>query len=211
MVKGILGLALLVLVTIPSIRCTTPRHKGQLGPEKTWTTVGVIKGFTANAHLDINAVELRVPGGAVSELDFYPHNASAVIAGAGPGDSVRVTFAEHRLHSLRNLQSGREIAVDQWATPMDIPPNRRAEYFTIQHPDIVLNPKGNIVALRSGRRLFHFKAGSVDDLRPFFKNSPQLGLSAVWRDDQFGFVNINHDTVYVVLSVTADSKTFLVR
>lgn len=173
--------------------------------------MGVIQGFTANAHLDINAVELRVPGGGVSELDFYPHNASAVIAEAGPGDSVRVTFTEHRLHSIRNLQSGREIAVEQWAIPMDIPPNRRAEYFTIQHPDLVINPEGNIVALRSGRRLFHFKAGSVDDLLPFFKNSSPLGLSAVWRDDHFGFVNIDHDTVYVALSVTADNKTFLVR
>ena len=210
MVKGILGWPA-ALLAFATIQCTAPRPKKQSSEEKIGSTVGVIHGFTANAHEDINALQLRAPGDSLLHLEFYPHDASRVIAEAAPGDSVLVTYAGKRLRRLRNLQSGREIAVDQWASPMDIPSNRRAEYFNVQQPDLVFNPEGNVVALRSGGRLFHFKAGSADDLLPFLKASPQLGLSAVWRDDHFGFVNIHHDTVYVVLSVTADNKTFLVR
>ena len=149
MVKGIQGwpVALLAFATMQSPQCKVPRAKGQPGPEKLRTTVGIVQGFSANAHLDINALQLQVPGDSISNLDFYPHNAAAVIAGASPGDSVQVTYTGSRLQSLRNLQSGREIAVDQWATPMDIPPNRRAEYFNIQHPDLVFNPQGNVVGL----------------------------------------------------------------
>lgn len=77
-----------------------------------------------------------------------------------------------------------------------------ARYFTIQHPSLVTDGKGALLAVRNGRRLFEFKAGLADELLPLMKASNEIGVSAVER---------GHDTVYVVLSVTIDHKTYLVR
>ncbi len=188
-------------------------------PEKEKTAFGIVKGFKSNPHLDVNAIQLQTGPSGMLTIDFLPHTAQAVMGITAPGDSVKVNYDAHandevvgyRLRRIRNQGSGKEVALDELPPPPDIPPNHAAEYFSIHNPNLILDEYGGIVAIRSGRLLFHFKPGLVDDLLPLIKTASQLGLSAVWRDDHFGFVNVNHDKVYIVLSVTIDNKTFLVR
>lgn len=188
-------------------------------PDKVKTAAGSVQGFGSNPHQDVNAIVIQIARSGVLTIDFRPHTAQAVIAVAAPGDSVVVEYSTnpndevvgYRLRRIKNIRNGKEAVLDALPPPPDIPPNHSAEYFTIHQPNLVLDHYGGIVAIKSGQLLFHFKPGLVDDILPIIKTSEALGLTAVWRDDHFGFVNVNRDKVYIVLSVTIGNKTFLVR
>ena len=188
-------------------------------PGKGKTIVGVVRGFKCNPHFDINSIQVKTDRAGTLTIDFRPHTARTVMDLAALNDSVEVTYASHpndevvgyELAHIKNERTGKEVMLDELPPPPDVPPNHSAEYFTIRNPDLITDQYGGIVAIRSGHLLFHFKPGLVDDILPMIKTAREIGLSAVWRDDHFGFVNVNGDKVYVVLSVTIDNKTFLVR
>jgi hypothetical protein len=81
----------------------------------------------------------------------------------------------------------------------------------VDNPQLLTDPYGGIDGIRKGNELFHFKPGLVDDIAGLMKSAKTITLSAVRRSEDFGFVNIDHDKVYIVLSLTIDHKTFLVR
>jgi hypothetical protein len=186
---------------------------------KTKTLSGVVVGFKYNPHFDYNAIQIRTGEAGILTIDFRPHTARQVIDLATVNDSVDIAYMTqpndevvgYVLVSIKNERTGKEVVLDELHPPPDIPPNHSAEYFSIRHPDLIIDQYGGIVAIRDGHLLFHFKPGLVDDILPLIKTAREVGLSAVWRDDHFGFVNVNGDKVYVVLSVTIDNKTFLVR
>ena len=183
------------------------------------TKRGLVMGYRHNAHLDINAIELRTKGDGDITVDFRPHTAKTVMQYAPVGDSVELTIDTHpndefivyQLHRIKNLRTGQSADLTALPPPPDIPPGYTAENFTLQHPELLTDPYGGIDALRSGRLLFHFKPGLVEDISSLIKTAQTITLTAVRRSDQFGFVNTNQDKVYIVLSVTIDQKTFLVR
>ncbi|PLW89926.1 MAG: hypothetical protein C0154_09085 [Mucilaginibacter sp.] len=59
--------------------------------------------------------------------------------------------------------------------------------------------------------MFHFKPEQVEDIQGLIKNGHNFKLLAVKREDEQGFVNIHHDMVYIVISITIDNKTFMIR
>jgi hypothetical protein len=200
-----------------------PGAQGPPGPAglqgKTKTVQGLVLGFNYNPHLDYNAIRIKVDQAGTLTIDFRPHTARPVMDLATVSDSVEVTYIPHPndevvgyvLVSIKNDRTGKVLVLDDLPPPPDVPPNHTAEYFTIRNPALITDQYGGIVAIRNDHLLFHFKPGLVDDILPLIKSARSVGLSAVWRDDHFGFVNVNDDKVYVVLSVTIDNKTFLVR
>jgi hypothetical protein len=183
------------------------------------TAAGVVLGFKYNPHLDVNAIQVMVAQAGLLTIDFRPHTAQTVMGLAAVNDSVEVAYMSHPndevvgyvLVRIKNARTGKESELNELPPPPDVPQNHSAEHFTIHDPSLILDQYGGIVAIRSQHLLFHFKPGLVDDILALIKNAHEIGLSAVWRDDQAGFVNVDHDKVYVVLSVTIDNKTFLVR
>ena len=180
---------------------------------------GLVLGYKYNAHLDVNSVQLKTTNEGVITVEFRPHTAKIVMNNAAIGDSVEVfigtrpndEYIVYQLHRIRNLRSRQEADLDALPPPPDVPPNYTAENFSIDHPHLLTDPYGGIDAILDGNNLFHFKPGLVDDISGVIKSASSITLSAVRRSEDFGFVNINKDKVYIVLSVSIDHKTYLVR
>jgi hypothetical protein len=183
------------------------------------TRVGRVLGYTHNAHLDVNAIQLKTAGEGVITVDFRPHTAKTVMEHARVGDSVEIfsgarpndEYIVYELHRIKNLRTGQEADLDTLPPPPDVPPDYTVENFTVDHPRLLTDPYGGIDAIKDGNRLFHFKPGLVDDIAGLIKSAPSITLSAVRRSEDFGFVNIDQDEVYIVLSLSIDHKTYLVR
>jgi len=188
-------------------------------PDKIKTRRGLVQEYHYNAHLDINAIQLKTASEGVITVDFRPHTAQTVLEYAPVGDSVEITttsrpndeYIDYQLHHILNLRTHRQVDLDSLPPPPDIPPGYAAENFTIPHPRLFTDPYGGIDAIQDGNLLFHFKPGLVDNISGLIKSADTITLSAVRRSDDFGFVNIHHDKVYIVLTLTIDNKTFLVR
>ncbi len=188
-------------------------------PENLKTRSGLVLGYRYNAHLDANAIQLKTAREGVITVDFRPHTARTVMDIAPVGDSVEVAtgsrpndeYIVYQLHRIKSLRTNQQSDLDALPPPPDVPPDYTAEDFTIDAPQLLTDPYGGIDAIRNGNQLFHFKPGLVDDITGLIKSAKIITLSAVRRSDDFGFVNINHDKVYIVLSLTIDHKTFLVR
>ena len=229
MVKNILLIAIILLLAVVGYlllrRSGGPAPLSVGGPpgsplpENLKPRIGLVLGYKYNAHLDINSIQLKTIDEGVITIDFRPHTAKTVMDHAAPGDSVEVFTGTrpndedivYQLHRIRNLRTGQEADLDALPPPPDVPPNYTAENFIIDHPTILTDPYGGIDAIRDGNRLFHFRPGLVDDISGLIKSAPSITLSAVRRSEDFGFVNINKDKVYIVLSVSIDHKTYLVR
>ena len=188
-------------------------------PEDLKTREGLILGYQYNAHLDVNAIRLKTVKEGIITIDFPPHTARTVMDYAPVGDSIGIITSSHpndesivyQLHRIKNLRTRQEANLDALPPPPVIPPNYTAEDFTLNNPLMLTDPYGGLDGIRNGNLLFHFKPGLVDDIAGLIKSAKTITLSAVRRSEDFGFVNINHDQVYIVLSVTIDHKTFLVR
>jgi hypothetical protein len=230
MVKNILLIAIILLLAVVGFLLlrhpTTPPPPPDAGirpppgaPENLKTRQGLVLGYQYNAHLDINAIQLKTLKEGVITIDFRPHTAKTVMDHAAIGDSIEVVTGSHpndeyivyQLHRLKNLRTRQEVDLDALPPPPDVPPNYTAEDFTLNNPQLLTDPYGGLDGIRNGNELFHFKPGLVDDIAGLIKSAKTITLSAVRRSEDFGFVNKNHDKVYIVLSVTADHKTFLVR
>lgn len=228
----LLGLALILLVFLSYSMLYRPARgastsKGVSGTataalepgEKLKMEHGVVLGFKPNSQLDIDALLLKTADAGELTIGFKPHTAAALMRVTAPGDSVEVGYSlqleevgnSYRLRLVRNQRTGKEVAPDKLPAPSAVPPDRSAEYFLVRQPSFVLDEFGGVAGLWSGSKMFQLKPGLVYGILPLLKNAQQLGLSAVWRDDRFGFVNAVHDSVYIVLSITMDNKTFLVR
>lgn len=189
------------------------------GLETLKTRRGLVIDYRYNAHLDVNAIRLETPDEGILTIDFRPHTARTVMDHASIGDTVEVATGSrpndenivYQLHRIVNLRTHQQADLDALPPPPDIPPNYSAENFTLDKPELLTDPYGGIDALRNGAQLFHFKPGMVDDIAGLIKSAKTITVSAVRRSEDFGFVNINHDKVYIVLSLTIDHKTFLVR
>jgi hypothetical protein len=230
MVKNILLIAIILLLAVAGFlllrRPPTPPPPPDAGirpppggPENLKTRRGIVMGYQYNAHLDINAIQLKTVKEGVITIDFPPHTAKTVMDHAAIGDSIEVVtgsqpndeYIVYQLHRLKNLRTHQEADLDALPPPPDVPPNYTAEDFTLDNPQLLTDPYGGLDGIRNGNELFHFKPGLVDDIAGLIKSAKTITLSAVRRSEDFGFVNIHHDKVYIVLSVTIDHKTFLVR
>jgi hypothetical protein len=230
MVKNILLLAIILLLAVvgflllrhPPAPPPPPEagfHPPPGAPENLKSRRGLVVGYRYNAHLDVNAIQLKSATEGLITVDFQPHTARTVMDYAPVGDSVEVVtgsrpnneYIVYQLHRITNLHTNRETDLDALPPPPDVPPNYTAQDFTVDTPQLLTDPYGGIDAIRNGNMLFHFRPGLVDDIAGLIKSASTITLSAVRRSEDFGFVNINHDKVYIVLSVTIDHKTFLVR
>ncbi len=230
MVKNILLIAIILLLAVVGFLllrrppAPSPPPDAGIHPlpgnfENDKTRRGLVVGYRYNSHLDVNAIQLNTVTEGLITIDFRPHTARAVMDHAPAGDSVEVVTGSqpndenvvYQLHRIKNLRTGQEADLDALPPPPDVPPNYTAEDFTLNNPQLLTDPYGGIDGIRSGNLLFHFKPGLVDDISGLIKSAKTITLSAVRRSEDFGFVNINHDKVYIVLSVTIDHKTFLVR
>lgn len=216
---AILGFILLRRPAAPPVPPDTAVHPPPIPPESIKTRSGIVLGYKNNAHLDVDAIQLKTTQDGIITVDFRPHTAKAVMDHAPVGDSVRIftsskpndEYIVYELHRIENLRTRQTADLDALPPPPDVPPNYTAENFTVDHPQLLTDPYGGIDAIREGNLLFHFKPGLVDDISGLIKSAQTITLSCVRRSEDFGFVNINHDKVYIVLSVTVDNKTFLVR
>ncbi|EHQ27684.1 hypothetical protein [Mucilaginibacter paludis] len=195
-----------------------PQGPGMDGPQKQRTDSGVITAYRYNPHLDINAIQLKTKHAGTISIDFRPHTAKAVMSIGGLGQDVTVDYILHpndevvgyQLISIKNNRTGDSKVMEDLPPPPDVP-SHITRNFRIDNPLLITDEYGGIVALRKDSLLFHFKPGLVDNIAPLIKDSHTFGLMAVRRDDDLGFVNVRHDKVYIVVSVTIDNKTFLVR
>jgi len=174
--------------------------------------------YKYNPHLDVNALQVNTINAGTIIIDFRPHTAKAVMGIGGLGQSVTVDYSMHpddeavgyQLKRIENNATGKSLVLENLPPPPDVP-DHAAQNFKVKNPQLITDQYGGIVALRKESLLFHFKPGLVDDIAPLIKESHSFGLMAVRRDDNLGFVNIHHDRVYIVISITLDNKTFLVR
>lgn len=188
------------------------------GPQKERVIEGVVIAYKNNPHLDMNALELKTKTSGIMAIEFRPHTAEAVKRIGAPGQSVTVTYGLHpndevvgyQLMAIENEKSGLKQVLKDLPPPPDVP-NHQTENFKLDKPILITDQYGGVVALRKNNLLFHFKPGLVDDIAPLIKESTQFSLVAVRRPDDQGFINVYHDKVYIVLSITIDNKTFLVR
>lgn len=180
---------------------------------------GKIEGYTNNVHLDINGVKLQKDGDGILTFEFRPHTASAVLSAAKPGDEVEISYNTqpndeaivYQLHRIKNTRTGKNIDIDQLSPPPRIPEGQQSSLFQLQNPTIITDGYGGVAALQSPGKLFHFKPEQVEDIQSLIKTGHNFKLLAVKRGDDQGFVNIHHDQVYIVISITIDNKTFMIR
>ena len=199
----------------PPLREDLPKHEKV---QKLRTVTGIVTAYKNNPHLDINALELKTKTAGMMTIDFRPHTAEAVKKIGITGQLVTITYSLHpndeivgyQLMAIKNNKTGLSQVLENLPPPPDIP-DHETESFKLNKPLIITDQYGGIVALKQQQLLFHFKPGLVDNIAPLIKLSQQLNLVAVRRPDNLGFVNVNHDKVYIVLSITMDNKTFLVR
>lgn len=179
---------------------------------------GIVTGYKNNPHLDINALQLKTKMAGLITIDFRPHTAALVTRIGAIGELVTVTYGlnpsdelvGYQLIAIKNNKTGMSQILDDVPPPPDVP-NHQTEKFELVQPILITDQYGGIVAMKKNNILFHFKPGLVDDIAPLIKKSSTFHLIAVRRQDDQGFININHDKVYIVLSITIDNKTFLVR
>ncbi len=216
---AVVGYLLLRRPPMPPTPPGTGIHQPPGAPENVKTRQGIVLGYRNNAHLDVNALQVKTAQEGDITVDFRPHTARTVMNNAPVGDSVEIVtsskpddeYIVYQLHRIKNLRTRQEANLDALPPPPDVPPNYTAENFTIDSPKVLTDPYGGIDGIREGNLLFHFKPGLVDDIAGLIKSATTITLSAVRRSEDFGFVNINRDMVYIVLSVTINHKTFLVR
>lgn len=188
-------------------------------PAELKTVRGIVKGYQHNVHLDINGIQLQKEGDGVLTFEFRPHTANAILSVAKTGDWVEIAYNTqpndeeivYRLHEIKQLHSGNRVNVDQLPPPPRIPPGQQAQLFQTQNPTVITDGYGGIAALQTTGKLFHFKPEQVEDIQSIIKNGHNFSLLAVKRSDDQGFINIHHDQVYIVISVTIDNKTFMIR
>lgn len=187
-------------------------------PHKQRVITGTVISYKNNPHLDINALELKTEKSGLITIDFRPHTAAWVTKIGAIGKPVTVTYGlnpsdevvGYQLIAIKNNKTGISQTLDNLPPPPDVP-NHQTEKFNLAKPVLITDQYGGIVALRKNNLLFHFKPGLVDDIAHLIKESNTFHLEAVRRQDDQGFININHDKVYIVLRITIDNKTFLVR
>jgi hypothetical protein len=183
------------------------------------SVTGVVKGYVHNIHLDVNGVEIQKRGEGLLTFEFRPHTASAILAVAKAGSNVEIDYNTlpndeaivYQLHRIKNSDDGDMIDVDQLPPPPRIPPGVQAQTFIITNPQIITDNYGGVAALQAPGRLFHFKPEMVQDIQAMIKKGHNFGLLAVKRGDDQGFINIHHDQVFIVISITIDNKTFMIR
>ncbi|RZM27569.1 MAG: hypothetical protein EOO88_12455 [Pedobacter sp.] len=193
-----------------------PPKRGYVRKQRVIT--GVVTGYKSNPHLDINALELETKTAGKVTIDFRPHTAAAVTRLGAPGQLVTVTYSlnpndevvGYQLMAIKNDNTGVSQVLEDLPPPPDVP-NHQTVNFKLEKPTLITDQYGGIVALRQNKLLFHFKPGLVDDISMLIKESSRFDLVAVRRPDDQGFINADHDQVYIVLSITIDNKTFLVR
>jgi hypothetical protein len=187
-------------------------------PHKQKTITGTVIRYNNNPHLDINALELKTEKAGLITIDFRPHTAAWVTKIGAIGEQVTVTYGlnpsdevvGYQLIAIKNDHTGISQMLDDLLPPPDVP-NHQTEKFNLENPVLITDQYGGIVALRKNNLLFHFKPGLVDDIAHLIKENNTFHLEAVRRQNDQGFININHDKVYIVLRITIDNKTFLVR
>ncbi|WP_412465963.1 hypothetical protein [Pedobacter sp. KLB.chiD] len=187
-------------------------------PHQQRVITGTVIRYKNNPHLDINALELKTEKAGLITVDFRPHTAARVTKIGTLGGLVTVTYGlnpsdevvGYQLTAIKNNRTGISQILDDLPPPPDVP-NHQTEKFKLKEPVLITDHYGGVVALKKNDLLFHFKPGLVDDIAPLIKKSDTFYLVAVRRQDDQGFININHDKVYIVLSITIDNKTFLVR
>ena len=193
------------------------REKGlKVGKIKYQT--GIVLAYQYNAHLDVNALQLKTADKGVLTVEFLPHTAQAVMQQGPVGAAVDLEITSrpndeavvYRLVSIKNRKNATKFIMQDLPPPPDVP-GHSIENFNLEKPDVIIDNYGGIVALRKGDLFFHFKPGLVDDISGLIKSAHRFGIQAVRRDDDLGFINVKHDKVYIVLSLTIDNKTFLVR
>lgn len=203
------------LLPRPPLRDDRP---GPERPQKERMITGQVTAYKNNPHLDVNALELKTQTSGTVTIDFRPHTAEAVTRIGALGQTVTVTYSLHpndevvgyQLMAIENNRSGIKQILKDLPPPPDVP-NHQTQNFALDKPVLITDQYGGIVALRKNNLLFHFKPGLVDDIAPLIKENTQFNLVAVRRPDDQGFINVDHDKVYIVLSITIDNKTFLVR
>lgn len=187
--------------------------------EQIKTAEGSVVGYIANTHLDVHAIRVETASDGLLAFDFRPHTAKAVMNAAAMHDKVRIIYTTepndeaivYKLIEIQNLSTGQRINLRSLPPPPRVPPGVAPETFFIKDPVLVLDEYGGIAAIKSENRLFHFKPEHVDNILGLIKSSREVSLLAVLRDEQFGFVNIEQDKVYIVISITINHKTFLIR
>ncbi|MDP9080318.1 MAG: hypothetical protein M3O71_23070 [Bacteroidota bacterium] len=189
------------------------------GPPKLKRISGMVQGYKYNTHLDINAIQINTgPAGSIT-IEFRPHTAKAVMGVAGLNDPVEINYSSqpndesvgYQLHRITNTRSKDSVDIDELPPPPRVPPDQSPENFVIKDPALITDQYGGIAAIKSKHQLFHFKPGQVDDISALIKTSRDLKLLAVLRDGQSGFVNAEQDKVYIVISITINNQTFLIR
>ncbi|ASZ12113.1 hypothetical protein KTO58_14170 [Chitinophaga pendula] len=190
-----------------------PAHAGDLKKIR-----GTVTGYQHNQHLDINSVQIQKDGDGLLSFEFRPHTASLVLSIAQIGNEVEIGYNTrpndeaigYHLHTVRDIRSGKQVNVDQLPPPPRIPPGKLAQTFTVIKPEVIKDSYGGIDGLQSNGKLFHFKPEQVEDIQALIKNGHNFSLLAINRGDQ-GFINIHNDEVYLVISITIDNKTFMIR
>lgn len=180
---------------------------------------GIVKGYVHNIHLDVNGVQIQKAGEGLLTFEFRPHTASAVLAVAKTGEKIEIGYNTrpndeaivYQLHKVKNLSDGISVDVDQLPPPPRIPQGQQAQLFNIRDPQVITDNYGGVAALQAQGKLFHFKPEMVQDIQALIKNGHSFSLLSVKRGDDQGFINIHHDDVYIVISITIDNKTFTIR
>jgi hypothetical protein len=167
MVKNVLLIVIILLLAVVSyllLRRPAPPpplpeagiHPPRDNAENLKTRQGIVVGYKDNAHLDVNAIQLKTLKEGVITVDFRPHTAHAVMDHAPVGDSVEVVTGSHpndefivyQLHRIKNLRTREEADLDALPPPPDVPPNYTAEDFTLNNPQLLTDPYGGIDGIR---------------------------------------------------------------
>src|ERR1700761_3569386 len=106
MVKNIFLISIIILLAAVGFlllrRPPTPPPPPEAGmhprpgaPENLKTRQGLVLGYQYNAHLDVNAIQLKTLKEGVITIDFRPHTAKTVMDHAAIGDSIEVVTGSH--------------------------------------------------------------------------------------------------------------------
>ena len=211
---------IIILLKVPQGPPPSPPHLPPGWPQKFGklkADSGMVIGYKSNPHFDVNAITVQTAHEGLLTLDFLPHTAKTIMNIAPRGQLVIVKYSIHpddeaigyQLRQIKNAATASSAVLDELPPPPDVP-DHNTENFKLEDPELITDRFGGVVAFKKNNMLFHFKPGLIDDIAPLIKTGHIFYLTAIKRDGA-GFVNIDNDKVFVVMSITINKKTFLVR
>ena len=180
---------------------------------------GILIGYKANKHADIDSLEIENQGKPL-KINFPPHTARTLMDAVHKGDQISVTYEEKKpkhdpkgdkkpkLQLLTLSTSGTEIVIGD-IKPRKPSDNPMPENLQLEHFELLKGKKEELFGIRSGKQLIHVHKED-QEFADKIKADSKLKITAIKRTTD-GFINQNYDDVYHIQKIVIDGLEYVTK